>query len=162
MKMRSFHLRDAEKVSDLIVATFQEHVAKDCLPAGVAEIARRFSISELVLMSQVSDILVAESKGVIVGVVARKKDRIFSLFVDTKQQRTGIGTALLQKAEQLAQKEGVYKMKIRASLFAVPFYLKHGYKKSTGVVSAHGLLYQPVIKILSPLRNLEITARGSL
>jgi hypothetical protein len=39
-------------------------------------------------------------------------------------------------------------IRIRSSLYAVPFYRKLGYKKSTGVRGFKGLKMQPIIKKL--------------
>ncbi len=53
----------------------------------------------------------------------------------------------IEKFEKEAKKNSSY-IKTRASLFAVPFYRKMGYKKTTGIRKFKGLKIQPMKKIL--------------
>ncbi len=104
-------------------------------------------------------VLVAEADGDIVGVLrgGRTDDLgrtvLSSLFVSGKYQRRGIGRALVDRFEAEYVAKGVSVFKLSATLFAVPFYLSAGYKKSTGVRSMRsfeegGLPYQPMKKVV--------------
>ena len=68
--------------------------------------------------------------------------------VQRGKKREGGEHILVKKFERNAQKYGSKKIKIRASLFAVPFYKKMGYKKTTGIRNFKGLKIQPMKKIL--------------
>jgi GNAT superfamily N-acetyltransferase len=107
---------------------------------------------------------VAEADGEIVGVLrGGRTDHLgrtvlSSLFVSGKYQRRGIGRALVERFEAEYQAKGVSIFKLSATLFAVPFYLSAGYKKSTGVRSMHsfeegGLPYQPMKKVLKKMAS---------
>jgi len=102
---------------------------------------------------------VAEADGEIIGILrGGRTDQLgrtvlSSLFVSGKYHRQGIGRALVKQFEAEYKAKGVSIFKLSATLFAVPFYLSVGYKKSTGARSMHsfeegGLPYQPMKKIV--------------
>jgi predicted N-acetyltransferase YhbS len=76
-----------------------------------------------------------------------------SLFVRKDYHRQGIGCRLVEHFEQACRAEGSQVIRVAATLYAVPFYLKMGYKRSTGVrqswsFAGHGLPIQPMRKVL--------------
>ena len=99
-------------------------------------------------------VLVAETeKGEIVGVLRGRKERLASLFVRGDYQRQGIGRKLVERFEQESIKLGVEVIRLAATMYAVPFYLAMGYKRSTGVrigtsFEGRGLPNQPMRKVL--------------
>ncbi len=101
-------------------------------------------------------VFVAEIDGEIVGVLRGEKPgagRILSLYVHGDHQWHGIGRRLVERFEQDCQWEGIRRVRLLSTLYAVPFYLKLGYKRSTGVRSGfsfegRGLVYQPMKKDL--------------
>jgi hypothetical protein len=67
-----------------------------------------------------------------------------------------------ERFEQACLRRGVTVIRVAATLYAVPFYLKMGYKRSTGVRSGwsfegRGLQIQPMKKILESDRTLVPT-----
>ena len=63
---------------------------------------------------------------------------------------------LVARFEQACAGEGGRSIKVAATLYAVPFYLAMGYKRTTGVRAYHafgasGLQYQPMKKVLDSL-----------
>jgi hypothetical protein len=59
----------------------------------------------------------------------------------------------LSQFEQECELEGAVEIKVQARLYAVPFYLAMGYKKTTGIrrmrsFEGRGLQYQPLKKVL--------------
>jgi len=99
-------------------------------------------------------ILVAEEDNNIVGVLRGKAGRLQSLFVHGDYHRHGIGRNLVGKFETACINSGGNSIKVASTLYAVPFYIKIGYKKTTGIRPAWsfggtGLLYQPMKKILA-------------
>jgi len=104
-------------------------------------------------------VLVAELDGAIVGVLRggrvdeRGRTVLQSLFVSGKHHRLGIGRKLVERFEKEYIARGVTVFKLLATIYAVPFYLEMGYRKSTGVRSIHsfegaGLASQPMKKVL--------------
>ena len=68
---------------------------------------------------------------------------------DRKRRAAGWG----RRFEQEYIAKGVRVFKLSATLYAVPFYLSVGYKRSTGIRSMHsfeegGLPYQPMKKVM--------------
>jgi len=86
--------------------------------------------------------------GKLVGVIRGKKGRIINLFVDEHFHNKGIGKNLIKLFERQAIKENSSAIKIRSSLYAVNFYLKSGYKKTTGIRLFKGIKEQPMKKII--------------
>jgi len=112
---------------------------------------------------------VAEAEGEIVGVVRggstdhRGRTVLSSLFVDGQRHRRGVGRMLVERFEQEYVERGVEVFKLSATLYAVPFYLKMGYQRSTGVrtmasFGESGLAYQPMKKTVVQEGR---TSRGS-
>jgi len=108
---------------------------------------------------------VAEADGEIVGVLRggrtdhRGRTVLSSLFVNGRQHRQGIGRGLVERFEQEYAGHGAEVFKLAATLYAVPFYLSVGYKRSTSVRSLQsfgepGLPYQPMKKTLTQVGAL--------
>jgi len=95
--------------------------------ANHKQLKQRFNTSDIVL--------VAIYNNTIIWVIRGKYERIQALFVDGKYHRKWIGRQLLSSFEKYAKKEGVKKITVRSSLYAIPFYQKQWYKKITGIKS---------------------------
>jgi len=96
----------------------------------------------------------------IVGIVRGRLTRLISLYVDGHYHHRGIATELTVFFENEAKKLGSKKIKVRASLYAEPFYAKMGYKKTSGKRFLYGLKYQPMKKILFLLLSVSFLASG--
>lgn len=161
--IRSYKERDARAVGKLIADTYSkfnlDFVPKQELGlflgpfryAGSEEIAHQESISRVIRSAIV---LVAEDNGAIVGVLRGRKDRLASLFVKEDYHRQGIGRRLVELFESECIRQGATVIRVAATLYAVPFYLAAGYKKSTGVrvgwsFDGRGLNVQPMRKVLA-------------
>lgn len=99
-------------------------------------------------------VFVAEEGGEIVGVLRGRKERLGSLFVRGDHHRQGIGRALVACFERESLRQGVAVIRVAATLYAVPFYSKMGYKRSTGVragwsFEGRGLTIQPMRKVFT-------------
>lgn len=96
---------------------------------------------------------VAVLDGQIAGVLRGREERLASLFVSKTYHRKGAGSALVKHFEADSRAMGVRVIRVAATVFAVPFYLRMGYKRSTGLrrswsFSGHGLPVQPMRKQL--------------
>ena len=98
-------------------------------------------------------VFVAEGNGEILGVLRGRTTRLGSLFVRGDHHRRGIGRKLVARFEQECAWQRGMTIKVAATLYAVPFYLEMGYRRTTGVrayrgFGGSGMLYQPMKKIL--------------
>jgi GNAT superfamily N-acetyltransferase len=160
--IRHYRKADTEGVGKLIADTFSEFNLSFASPeeqilflgpfqhARSPEKARRETIAQVIKAAMV---FVAEENGEIVGVLRGKKERLQSLFVRGDHHRRGIGRRLVERFEEECVQQGSKAVKVAATLYAIPFYLKMGYKKTTGVRSGRsfegrGLPYQPMKKVL--------------
>ena len=89
----------------------------------------------------------------IVGVLRGSKEKMRSLFVDGRMHHHGIGRKLVRRFEKECLAQGAEVIRLAATLYAIPFYEKMGYKKSTGIrqtdcFDGTGLKYQPMKKQL--------------
>lgn len=92
-------------------------------------------------------------EGKVVGILRGRTGRLASLFVQREYHRQGIGRRLVERFEQEQLQQGVVEVKVAATLYAVPFYLRMGYRRSTGIRSGRsfegtGLPYRPMKKVL--------------
>jgi GNAT superfamily N-acetyltransferase len=166
--IRHYHRSDAEKVGQLIADTYSEYnlsfasLAEKNKLLGPFQHARspetdhRTAIARAIAAPLV---LVAVDNGEPVGVLrGGRRDRqhravLQSLFVKGDHHRQGIGRRLVEHFERECAHQGATVIRVASTLYAVPFYLRLGYKRSTGVRSGtsfegRGLKIQPMRKTL--------------
>ena len=168
--VREYHEDDAPSVGRLIADTYGE-CNLDFLPAkargpflGPFQHARPLDAAHQEAIARVirsEMVFVAEDGGEIVGVLRGRKERLASLFVRGDRHRQGIGRRLVERFERASLAQGVKVIRVAATLYAVPFYLAMGYKRSTGVRSGwsfegRGLPYQPMRKVLGQRADKRI------
>ena len=158
--IRDYRDDDAESVGRLIADTYSKFNLSFVPPeertlflgpfkhAGSPEKSHRAAIARVIRAAMV---LVAEDEGEIVGVLRGRKDKLQSLFVREDHHRLGVGRRLVERFERECVRQGAEKIRVQATLYAVPFYLAMGYKKSTGIremssFDGRGLKYQPMKK----------------
>ena len=154
-KIQKFKKENTEESALLIKRTFQKFNKEEYFEKSAVKRyldffdARKKSKEELLKkFSQCPIFYIAVENGKIIGIIRGTKNRIVNLFIDGKKHKTGIGKALVEKFEKEAEKQGSKIIKIRSSLYAVPFYQKMGYKKTTGIKNMAGLKFFPMKKIL--------------
>lgn len=103
------------------------------------EVIRKYQSYELKFIALIED--------TVVGIIAGSRDQINNLFVAGKYHHRGAGVLLYRAFEKSSIKKGSRAIKVDSSLYAIPFYKKMGFKKTTGVRSLFGLIYQPMKKI---------------
>lgn len=156
IKIRKFRKADTKEVALLIKKTFKRFNSKDYFKkSAVHEFINSFDPNKNTISKIYEKFLktpifyVAENNNKIVGMVRGRPDRIVNLFVDEVYQKKGIGKKLVEKFEAVARKYNTKEIKIRSSIFAVPFYEKMGYRKTTGIRNFHGLKVWPMKKTIS-------------
>ena len=168
LTIRRYRESDSQQVGVLIADTYSEFNLSELskkqreamlgpfLHAHSPEPSHRKAIADAL---RAPSVLVAEVDGTIVGVLrGGRVDELGrtvlqSLFVSGKHHRLGIGRKLVERFEKEYIARGVTVFKLLATVYAVPFYLAMGYRKSTGVRSIHsfegaGLPSQPMKKVL--------------
>lgn len=153
MKIRKFKLEDTEEIARLVKVTFKKFSKNDGSKKAVETYINKYNnLEKLKLKFKDSPIFyIAEDKEKIIGIIRGDENRIGNFFVLEKYQNQNIGSKLLGKFEIEAKRKGSKLIRIRSSLYAVPFYQRKGYKKSRGMMVAKnlfGLRYQPMIKNL--------------
>lgn len=160
--IRPYTVADAIQTGTLIADTYAEfnlsfasgeHLAALLGPfahAHSTDPAHRQSITDILRSPMM---LVAEQNQEIIGVLRGRKERLASLFVSKQHHKKGVGRALVAQFEQDSCNLDVQVIRVAATLYAVDFYTKMGYKKSTGVrnywsFGGQGLQVQPMKKIL--------------
>lgn len=165
--LRLFHAADATQVGFLIADTFADYNLAYATPeerqlllgpfrhARSTDPEHQAAIAQII---QAAIMLVAVDETRIVGVLRGRTDRLQSLFVDGDYHRQGIGKELVAQFEQEALRAQTTAIRVASSLYAVPFYLKLGYKKTTGMrtgacFDGDYFPYQPMIKRLRTSAN---------
>lgn len=168
LTIRRYKQSDARQVGILIADTFhtfnlselttrqQEEMLGPFLYARSSDAPHQKTIAEAL---RAQTVLVAEMDGRIVGVLRggrvdhRGRTVLQSLFVDGSCHRQGIGRKLVERFEKEYIARGVTVFKLLATVYAVPFYLAMGYRKSTGIRFIHSfegqrLPSQPMKKVV--------------
>lgn len=146
--------KDIVNSAKLVSKTFAKFNSKEGTPEGVKWYIDFYNpkknLERINKQYQESKIFfVATINNQIVGVIRGTESRVKKLFVNGKYHNKGIATKLMNKFETEAKKFGTKEIKIRASLYAVGFYKKMGYKKTTGIRKMRkNLIVQPMIKKL--------------
>jgi len=165
--IRPYREIDAPSVGQLIADTFEEFNLGFASPqertlllgpfchARSQEPHHQAAIAEAL---QAEMVYVAEDEASvpeveIVGVLRGRADKLQSLFVRKDHHRRGIGRQLVERFERECLRQGSITIKVQATLYAVPFYQKMGYKRTTGVRSMRifegaRFPYQPMKKVL--------------
>ena len=154
IRIRKYHKDDLIRCAKMVRETYMKCCFSDETKQASMEYMDMYDTDKnfdfTKKMMEMSKIFfVATVDGHIVGLVRGSKERIRGLYVDYRYHRKGVGRALLKKFEKEAHSEGSREIRIRGSLYAVLFYQKEGYKKTTGIRSMGGVKIQPMKKILS-------------
>jgi GNAT superfamily N-acetyltransferase len=166
--IRDYREEDAQRVGALIADTYSAFNLSFAPPAERGALLGPFQHArspekahqEAIARARIARairsevVLVAEAEGEIVGVLRGRRERLASLFVRGDRHRQGIGRRLVERFEQWCRGQGVMVIRVASTLYAVPFYLKLGYKRSTGLragwsFEGRGLIYQPMKKTLA-------------
>lgn len=160
--IRRYQESDAPSAGQLIADTFSEFNLSFASPAerdrflGPFRYARSVEKNHQEAIARVirsEMVFVAEVNRELAGILRGRTGRLASLFVRGDYHRQGIGRMLVSRFEEECAGKGVTEVKVAATLYAVPFYLMMGYKRTTGIRSGssfegRGLPYQPMKKVL--------------
>lgn len=148
MIIRRFKKEDAKEVFELVFKTFNEFVAPDFEKQGIKKFLNEQTQEKQTERSKTRDIYVAIINKKIIGMIeGNGKDKVTRLFVNKTYHGKGIATCFMTKIENLYKKKS-NKIKVFSSIYAIEFYRKMGYKKTTGIMRKKGFVYQPMKKVL--------------
>jgi ribosomal protein S18 acetylase RimI-like enzyme len=148
IKIRKIKSRDIPAAYKIITQGFDKFVAPTIKKEGIREFYSFQTIEKMEerLKDPLRIIFVAELNNKIVGYIEGNKTNIFRFFVRIGMHRKGIGKKLFQKLLIYIKKMGGNYVHVNASLYAVEIYKKLGFKKTTGIRTKNGVVYQPMIK----------------
>jgi GNAT superfamily N-acetyltransferase len=164
IRIRSYQDIDAIPAGKLIAATYRDYNLAFLPPEEQGAYLGPFQFAdsmEKAHQEAIADVLQAEmvfvaenEQGEMVGILRGRKDRLHSLFVRGDMHHQGIGSRLMDHFEQACLALGGEVVRLASTLYAVPFYQRLGYKKSTGVrtgwsFAGENFKWQPMKKILT-------------
>ncbi len=136
----------------LIWRTFSEFVAPDYTEEAIDNFKKNFidNINYRDAFIQGNEVMYgAYVKNELAGVLSvRGADFISCVFVDKKYHRKGIAGELLNKVTLVLKENGVEKIRLNSSPYAVPFYHSIGFKDLAKQQVYQGILFTPMELIL--------------
>jgi ribosomal protein S18 acetylase RimI-like enzyme len=151
MIIRRVRKEDVPEIVKLVKKTFKRFIAptftKKAAQFRIAKIAEKSE--ELVTKEHISFVALIGKTivGVVDGRIEKRKGHIRWLFVDKRYHKQGIGKILMDKIESVMKKK-VKVVKLNASIYALDFYHRIGYKKTRGIVNRKGAYTHPMKKVL--------------
>lgn len=146
MKIRKHKQSDSVQCTQLIYQVFKKFNGNDYFEkSGIQKVLDSLDVKKLSkevvldIFKRAPIVYVAVEGERIIGVIRGSENKVSSFAVDGKFHGKGLGRKLLQQFEDQAKKNGSNYIKLKSSLFAVSFYQKCGYKKTTGVRNFQGL-----------------------
>lgn len=155
IKIRTFKKNDTYSVAMVISSTFKEFNYKEGDKKAVNWYVGLYDprgerLEKLKDYFSKSEILyVATHNDRIVGVILGNKEHLYNLFVTGRYHQKGIGKRLVRKFEKTCRDKGSKSIRTRASIYATPFYLKLGYKRTTGTRNFKGIRINPMKKTIN-------------
>lgn len=143
MKIRQFEAEDAQEVSNLIIKTLQMTNAlyepKNIIELAISDITpqkiiERASFTHFYLFIDNAKIIGTGAIGPYWG--SETESSLFTIFVDPQYQGQGVGKLIIETLEQDLFFKRAKRVEIPASITAVDFYLKFGYRYKNGNAKA--------------------------
>lgn len=154
IKLRAFKISDTYSTAKLVFDTFKFFNSKDGEKEAVKRYLDKYNFQKNLdkIKKQFSEseiFFVATENNKIVGMIRGRKGRFINLFVNAKCHKKSIGRKLVERYEKECVEKGSHEIKISSSVYAISFYEKLGYKKTTGIRNFKGLKIQPMKKVLN-------------
>ena len=154
IRIRQYRKSDLQSGAKIVWDLWQKFLFRDCSAEGArwwqAHLAPVKSNMDKIAQryDEAAISLVATDQGKAIGMVMGTKDELVRLFVHHRYHGKGVGRKLMQRYEAQCLRHGAISIRVLASLYAVPFYTKNGYKKTTGIRNCKGMKVQPMKKVL--------------
>lgn len=131
-EIRPFNLsEDGQSVLQIIISDLKNINSQVYSPDVIDSMIKGYTLTKLEDLSKDKEriILVATENSNVVGTASLLKDSVRMMFVDQQLHCKGIGKALLQRIEKIANDNGISKLNVSSSLNADGFYEKMGFTK---------------------------------
>jgi putative acetyltransferase len=132
--IRPLGREDIARVSALIQNTLLVSNLRDYDLETIRALMNSFSTQQVRALAQRREMFVYEKEGRLGGVIGLEEAEVYSFFVAPDLQGRGVGRSLLSHVERLARRRGHERLRVSASLTAVGFYERLGYRR-TGIES---------------------------
>ncbi|MDD9952855.1 MAG: GNAT family N-acetyltransferase [Candidatus Woesearchaeota archaeon] len=129
MRIRKYRDEDAAAIARLHRGTVLHVNKNDYSKRAIRAWLKRTTAANIRASAAKRNRFVAIQQEKVVGVAGITDNEIRGMYVHKDHQREGIGSKLLKRIEQEAQKNSVKTLHVKSSPYAVPFYKKHSYKK---------------------------------
>lgn len=146
---RTMQPGDAEQVSELILASFDEFIAPGYGPEGIAAF-RRYAEPDAIRARSASGshfVMVAEAGGELAGITEiRDCNHVALLFVARQCHRRGIARGLFERAlrQARAARPDVERVTINSTRYGVAAYEKLGFRQTGPERSVNGIVFVPM------------------
>ncbi len=155
--VRCAYHSDWDKAMELAWATFKRFDAPDYSREGI-ENFYNFVTDDMLRKMFVAgnyQLFVATDQDKCVGMLSlRERKHISLLFVDADYQHNGIASALVNfVASYVLDEEGLDKLTVNSSPYAVGFYHKRGFKDTALQTTKDGIIFTPMELQLTKYRH---------
>jgi 8-oxo-dGTP diphosphatase len=138
---------DVRPALELALQVFMKYQAPEYEPNGVVNF-KNYCIEDKTYINSLSCgknvMLIALDKDNIVGMIAERDNEILLLFVKESYHKKGIATVLLSDMICLLKLQGQDRMTLDSSTYALPFYLKYGFKQTGETRNHYGCVVTPM------------------
>ena len=145
MIVRRYEESDLENVSELAMTTFTEFNGADYYNrSGIQKVLDSWNylknehFHDDMIRTDIFFVAV-DSQEKIVGLIRGTKNKINSLFVNGSFHKKGIGRMLVERYETEALSQGSEEIRLESSIFAVSFYEKMDYIRTSDLKNYDGL-----------------------
>jgi ribosomal protein S18 acetylase RimI-like enzyme len=152
MIIRTATINDAAPISQLVTESAEQFFAHDFTPEGLAKFKADFSAAKVreKLNSAEFAYYVAEIDGEIIAVCSiRNGSHLYNLFTRADYHCQGVARALWQQVAHELKRDGVSKVTVNASNYAVPAYEKLGFVRVGEMKVFEGIPFNPMVNELS-------------
>ena len=153
IEYRPMRVDEAPAVSEMVIAAFDEFIAPDYGPDGIAEFHQFAGADALVArMTENHFVRVAVAGSAPVGMIEiRENNHVALLFVDKAHQHHGVATSLLELAlaDARAANPDLARVTVNSSRFGVPAYEKLGFRQTGAERTVNGIVFIPMAKQLN-------------
>jgi len=139
MRIRRFEEKDARQVSAMIIRTLRITNVHDYSADDMEELARRMQPADILQRASWTHLYVACDGETPIGCGAigpywgkTDESSLFTIFVDPGSQGRGVGRAIIEALEKDEFALRAKRIEVPASITALGFYEKMGYRKKPG------------------------------
>lgn len=129
LSIRPLRAADIPQVSALIRNTLLLTNLPDYDLETIQALMPTFSTEAVGALARRREMFVCEEGGRLSGVLGLEAAEVYTFFVAPDRQGHGMGRTFLHFAEDLARKRGIKELRVSASLTAVGFYERLGYRR---------------------------------